>query len=72
MPESIIKRANEILKYYEKNNKNNSENEQITFVLEEEQPNKLKERLAEIDPLKITPLEAMNILYELKQTSKED
>lgn len=72
MPESIIKRANEILKYYETNNKNNSENEQITFVLEEEQPNKLKERLAEIDPLKITPLEAMNILYELKQTSKED
>ena len=32
----------------------------------------LKKELASIDPLNITPMEAINILYDLKQKAKEN
>ena len=35
------------------------------------QDNKLLDRVKDIDPLNTTPMEAINILYELKELSKK-
>lgn len=72
MPDDVINRASEILYQYEKTNngKIKRDESQIKFNLEEEKKNPVKEKLDAIDPLKITPLEALNILYELKQENK--
>ena len=70
LPESLIKRATEILDVYEhKNNKKQTFTQTSLFIpLEEEKEEDLVEkRLKEINPLEITPIEALNILYELKQ-----
>lgn len=74
MPKDILNRSAEILKYYESNSKETlvKENEQVTFnfdVIEDNSP--VLERLEEIDPLKTTPMEAINLLYELKELSKK-
>ena len=67
MPDSVIKRASEILSTYEnKTNtvyKNVSEQLTLNFV---ETKNPIKEELDKVDVLKITPIEALNILYKLK------
>ena len=70
MPDEIINRANELLNNYERNPKKVISNEtQLSFDLTEK--DELKERLKDIDPLKVTPLESLNILYELKEISKK-
>ena len=74
MPKEILNRSSEILKYYESNGKETlvQQNEQIGFNFDavvEESP--VLERLEEIDPLKTTPMEAINLLYELKELSKK-
>ncbi len=75
LPNSLIKRAEEILDVYENKSKKNETFTQTSLFLdtekEEEQDNVVLEKLEKIDPLKITPLEALNILYELKQDSKK-
>ena len=72
MPEEIINEANLILSKYE--NKESAPKiehaEQITFNLSEEK-NELKEYLKDIDPLKLTPIEALIKLNELKEISKK-
>ena len=72
MPEEIINEANLILSKYE--NKESAPKiehaEQITFNLTEEK-NELKEYLKDIDPLKLTPIEALIKLNELKEISKK-
>ena len=67
MPETIIKRADEILSSYENNKETKHHNDikQITFNFEEKK-DILKEELDKIDVLKITPIDALNILYKLK------
>ena len=69
MPEIVINRASEILKNYENNNnknesKNKNVNQQLTFDFETK--DNIREELNKIDVLKITPIEAINILYKLK------
>ncbi|HAB66067.1 MAG TPA: DNA mismatch repair protein MutS [Firmicutes bacterium] len=74
MPNDLLKRASEILKYYESNNKETTitTSEQVTFNFDEpSESNLVLERLEEIDPLKITPIDAINLLYELKELSKK-
>ena len=74
MPESLIKRAEEILSDYEGSQKRKSiKQEQIIFDLDEKpiEKNILKEELDKIDPLVMTPMEAINKLYELKKLSEE-
>ncbi len=66
LPNSLINRANEILSTYE-NKKDIEIKNQISFNLEEKKENKLEKRLSEINPLEITPIDALNILYELKK-----
>ena len=73
MPEEIITNATKILSKYEQNSKNEikSFNEQLEFNFEEKQSNSALDKLNTIDVLKITPIEAINLLYELKELSKK-
>ena len=70
MPSDLLKRADEILNFYEKDSSKKckaDDNIQLTMAFEEEkEKDPLKEKLASIDPLRLTPIEALNTLYELK------
>ena len=67
LPKSLIKRANEILSDYESNGNIEIKN-QISFDLDEKaEENIALEKLKQINPYEITPIEALNILYELKK-----
>ena len=76
MPKELLKRADEVLNIYEsKGKKSVKVQEQLIFDLdakEDEKEDMLKKELASIDPLNITPMEAINILYDLKQKAKEN
>lgn len=74
MPNAILNRSAEILKYYEGNGKEAlvQTNEQLGFNFDAvDEPSLVLDRLEEIDPLKTTPMEAINLLYELKELSKK-
>jgi len=73
MPTSLLNRAEEILKYYESTAKDAKDNiTQVSFNFDEpKEDSKVLERLEEIDPLKCTPMDAINLLYELKELSKK-
>ncbi len=69
LPKEIINRSNEILNIYE-----NTENKKETYTqtslfldFNEKKEDKVLKKLKEIDPLQITPLEALNILANLKE-----
>ena len=69
LPEKLIKRADEILKIYE--NKEIKRDIKIQEALPiddliEKKESKIEQELKEIDILKLTPIDAMNILYKLK------
>ena len=67
LPKPLIKRANEILNDYESNGNIEIKN-QISFDLDEkDEENIALEKLKQINPYEITPIEALNILYELKK-----
>ena len=74
LPDELIKRANEILNIYENKSKKEESFTQITFDLDshEEKVSEVEEKLKTINPLEITPLEALNILYELKKQIKDE
>ena len=73
LPPSLIKRADEILKTYEgKKSKGNNLVNQISMNFDEtlKKDSKydiLKEKLDKINPLEVPPMEALNILYDLKK-----
>lgn len=73
MPEELLKRAEAILEHYESEEKTtqvkDSENIQLRMDFESKEPKKdeLREKLKTIDPLHMTPMEAINILFELKE-----
>ena len=73
MPESLIKRANEILEHYENNGQKqkNTNNVQLSFDFEENKKTEI-DILKDIDPLNLTPIEALNVLYDLKQKNSEN
>jgi len=75
LPKDVLKRADEILKLYENSAKEKemTRGEQVSFDFDtiEEKPNKVLDRLETIDPLKCTPIDAINLLYELKELSKD-
>ncbi len=78
MPESLLIRAESILKEYESGSKkNNIDNSkvQLAFDFEEKalpKDDDLKKKIESIEPLNMTPIEALNYLYELKQSIKKD
>lgn len=74
MPKELLGRAQEILSLYENQDKEHpiSFNTQVAFdFAETSENNEVLNKLEEIDPLKVTPMEAMNLLYELKELSKK-
>ena len=73
LPEDLLDRADKILKTYESNEKN--ENHEVyvqqTLDFEEKHENsKLEEEIKNLDILKMTPMDAINYLYELKNKVK--
>ncbi len=69
MPDEIIKRANEILTVYE-NKEKPIIKEQISFDFNESNFSKIEEYLKAVDIDTITPREAMDMLYVLKDMMK--
>lgn len=69
LPDSLIKRADQILKIYENTEHNRDIKIQESLPLEEMIPTKsvVEEELEKINFLETTPLEALNILYRLKE-----
>lgn len=69
LPENLIKRANDILSVYESKEKKRDIKIQESLPLNFDTPkeSKVEEKLKEIDPMNITPMEALNIIYELKK-----
>ena len=71
LPDDLIKRAKEILNIYESDSKKDkyiqttlfSELDNIDKTQEEDE---IKKRLDNINPLEMSPIEALNFLYELK------
>ncbi len=74
MPKEIIDNAEKILASYEGTEvKKQTISSQLEFNFEEPKPdNKLKEELEKIDPFNITPIDALKILYDLKEKSKNE
>lgn len=73
MPEELLKRADEILIHYESNKDNKKEiHEQIALCFDEPKKNdEVKEYLNSIDPLNMTPLDAINAIFKLKDLNKK-
>lgn len=68
LPDSLIKRANEILKVYENKEAKRDTIIQNSLPLDElmKEESAVEKELKELDILSITPLDALNILYKLK------
>ena len=76
LPESLIKRADDILSVYEKKNvKKETFTQTSLFELSESEvevrTNPIEEKVKSINPLEMTPMEALSFLYELKKEIKE-
>lgn len=76
LPKSLIDRATEILNIYEKKNiKKETFTQTSLFELTEEEiktkPNEIEEAVRNINPLEMSPMEAMNFLYELNKKAKK-
>ena len=78
LPDSLIKRSDEILMSYENKKTKKEVVSQISMNLEESVApiNKydiIKKKLDDINPLELSPMEALNVLYELKsEMDKKD
>ena len=68
LPDSLIKRANEILKVYENKEAKRDTVIQNTLPLDElmKEESSVERELKELDILNLTPLDALNLLYKLK------
>lgn len=76
LPKSLIKRSEEILEIYEKKEQHKQEFTQTSlfeFARDEtaEKTNIIEEKLKKINPLEMTPMDAINFLYKLKKEIKE-
>lgn len=66
LPDSLIVRANEILSSYENKGEVEIKN-QISFDLSPKEESIVEEKLKKLNPLEMSPLEALNTLFELKK-----
>ena len=75
MPEKLLDRAEEILNEYETSAKKKNPEEKIHLAMDLEPNVKkgdiIKETLEKVDVLNTTPIEALNILFDLKQKIKK-
>lgn len=75
LPKELIDNATKILNQYENKKTKVSNFEQTTLFEEKEldkEDNKLEEKLKEIDPLYLTPIDALNLIFELKKELKQN
>ena len=72
LPDNLIKRASDILSIYESKEKKRDIKIQESLPLDFDTPKEsnIEKKLKEIDPMNITPMEALNIIYELKKDMK--
>ena len=75
LPETLIKRSKDILKMYEKHDKNQIKVMQTSLfdqgMFEQVEKNEIEERIKAINPLEMTPMDAINFLYEIKKEIKK-
>ena len=74
LPDKLIKRASSILKVYEAKEEKRDIKIQESLPLDElceKSQSELEERIKEIDPLRITPMDALNLLCELKELANK-
>ncbi len=73
LPTEVIKRAEDILNLHETKGKDKKGFKQIELFteVEEKKEDTIIDKINEVNPLEITPIEAINILYELKQQIKK-
>ena len=75
MPDELLDRAEEILIEYESNSKKKNPEEKVQLAMNFEPNVKkddiIKETIDKIDVLNTTPMEALNILFDLKQKIKK-
>ena len=75
MPDKLLDRAEEILSEYESNSKKKNPEEKVQLAMNFETTIKkddiIKETIDKIDVLNTTPMEALNILFDLKQKIKK-
>ncbi len=75
MPDELLDRAEEILSEYESNSKKKNLEEKVQLAMNFEPNVKkddiIKETIDKIDVLNTTPMEALNILFDLKQKIKK-
>ncbi len=71
LPDSLIQRAEEILNIYENQGESKQTFTQTSLFLgldeKKDEKNVVLEKLKEVNPLEITPIEALNFLYQLKK-----
>ncbi|MBR1936669.1 MAG: DNA mismatch repair protein MutS [Bacilli bacterium] len=77
LPKSLINRANDILNVYEHKSKEKKTYTQtslfeISDLEEKPKENIIEKTIKNINPLEMTPMEALNLLYELKKEIKEN
>lgn len=75
LPESLIKRADDILNVYEKKSiKKETFTQTSLFEFAEkeivEKKSEIEEKIKAINPLEMTPMEALNLLYDLNKEAK--
>ena len=75
LPDEVLQNARAILNIYEDNSKkkrNDTHVEQISMDFDKKENSEIDEFIDKIDPLNTTPIEAINLLYKLKEMKKKD
>lgn len=75
MPDELTTRASEILNHYENQKIKNTSDEKVQLSLSFEEPKKedpIKNFMEGVNPVYMTPIEAINTLYELKELMNKD
>ena len=77
LPKSLIERAKEILNFYENQKEKKPTFTQTSlFALEEEKQaekeNEIEKEIRDCNVLEMTPIEALNFIYQLKEKIKEE
>jgi DNA mismatch repair protein MutS len=75
LPDEVLQNARAILNVYEDNSKkkrNDTHIEQISMDFDHKENSELDDFIDKIDPLNTTPIEAINLLYKIKEIKKKD
>ena len=75
MPDALIKRASEILEVYENKEFKRDIKIQEALPLDElmnQESSKIEKEIEQINPLEMTPMDALNKLFELKEMLKDN